>query len=91
MSFIVKSTAFDFQGLYFRKRTPHSIYWTDFPMAARYFKEENEARVAMIESGIYHFEVEPAHKDNRIAFVPTPPAGNPAFGAICEAAANSRI
>jgi hypothetical protein len=92
---IVKSTAFGFNGLYFRKATPHSVYWTDFPMAAQYFKEENEARVTMREAGIYCFEIEPAHKDNRATFtpsyVPAPRAGNPAFGAICEAAANTRL
>ena len=91
MSFIVKSTAFMYQGLYFRKATPHNIYYTDFPMAAQYFKEENEARVAMIEAGIFHFEVEPAHKDNRVAFVPTPQAANPAFANHGKEIANSRI
>lgn len=76
---IVKSTAAGFQGLFFRKATPHSVYWTDFPMAARYFKEENEARLVMREAGIYCYEVVPAQSDNRVAFVPSPPAANPAF------------
>ncbi len=78
MSFIVKSTAHTFNGLYFRKATPHSIYWTSFPMAAQYFAQENIARVHMIEHGIFHFEVEPAHKDNREAFVPAEQT-NPPF------------
>ncbi len=90
MSFIVKSTSHLFQGLYFRKAAPHNIYWTDFPMAAQYFKEENLARVCMIEAGIFHFEVEPAHVDNRAAFVPTPQASNPAF-ANHGSVVNSRI
>lgn len=88
---IVKSTAFGFNGLFFRKATPHSVYYTDFPMAAAYFNEENEARVAMREAGIYCFEIVPAHTDNRAAFVPTPQAANPAFANHGKLAVNSRI
>lgn len=91
MSFIVKSCALNFQGLYIRKIAGHAIYWTSFPLAAQYFKEDNLARVAMIEAGVWHFEVEPAHTSNREAFVPTPPTYNPPFVGEGKELVNSRI